>query len=270
MSAMKAYYSVIQYCPNRSRLEAANIGVLLLCPEAQFVRARTAANNARVRRFFNKDSFDLDTKRINATKKAIERRLATDNQSFRTPEDLVRFIDTRANEIVLTPPRPMKVSNPEADLDHLFDELVGGPARQPRKGAAEVVPELDRIFHRPSLRNRVLFDQEVQVPVVERSLRIPYAFRNGVLNLVKPQAFSNDVNAATRAAMSLAITGDLLRRHPNEQGKEARLVVVPAITPAACDVVERVRAVLSEYCVRTVLPEDITEFGEEIERTAHA
>ena len=35
------YYSVIQYCPDRSRLEAANVGVLLFVPAGGYLRART-------------------------------------------------------------------------------------------------------------------------------------------------------------------------------------------------------------------------------------
>ena len=121
MSATKGYYSVIQYCPDRSRMEAANVGVLLLCPEIGFVKARTAAGNDRARKFFGYDSFDK--RRLNAAKRAIERRLEVDRESFRSPEDIVRFMDTRGNDILLTPPRPTKVLDPEAELETLFKEL---------------------------------------------------------------------------------------------------------------------------------------------------
>lgn len=38
---MKGYYSIIQYCPDLSRFEAANVGVLLFCPERAFLKALT-------------------------------------------------------------------------------------------------------------------------------------------------------------------------------------------------------------------------------------
>jgi len=38
MTAHKGYYSVVQYCRDRSRLEAANTGVLLFCPELDICR----------------------------------------------------------------------------------------------------------------------------------------------------------------------------------------------------------------------------------------
>ena len=44
--ANKAYYCLIQYCPDMSRLEAANVGVVLFCPEKGFLAARMSRDNA--------------------------------------------------------------------------------------------------------------------------------------------------------------------------------------------------------------------------------
>lgn len=267
MSATKGYYSVIQYCPDASRLEAANIGVLLLCPDIRFVRARTAAANDRIRRFFKGQPIDL--KRVNAAKRAIERRVETDHERFRTPEDLVRFVETRGNDIVLTPPRPMKVLDAERELEQLFDELVGGRAR--RGGKRNDFPEVDAVFRRPSLQGRVLFDQSISVPVLERPLRVPYAYRNGVVNLVKPQRFARDEAQATSTAMRLAIEGDLLARHKIEN-QEHKLIVVPAFESDSepSGLRNRIDGVLGEYRVRVIHGSKLDAFAAEVEREAHA
>lgn len=263
MSATKGYYSVIQYCPDRSRMEAANIGVLLLCPEVGFVKARTAEGNDRIRRFFRGQPIDLV--RVNAAKRSIERRVEVDRDNFSTPEDLVRFMDTRGNDILLTRPRPMKVQDPQADLDALFRELVGGRARRERAEAE--IPTLDQVFRRPALQNRVLFDQEVIIPVLRRPLRVPYAFRNGVLNLVKPHRFAAEENRATLTAMRLASEGELLHRHP-ENGEQRKLIVVSAFesTAISTDLPNRVGAVLSEFHVRVVPENEIEAFAAEVEQ----
>jgi hypothetical protein len=73
MAHYPAYYSIIQYCPDRGRAEAANVGILVLCPALGFVNARTAAGNDRVRRFFGSDSFDRE--RLKLVKRAIEQRV---------------------------------------------------------------------------------------------------------------------------------------------------------------------------------------------------
>jgi hypothetical protein len=51
----KGYYSIIQHCPHLGRFEAANVGVLLFCPERHFLQAITARNNSRVIRFFGSE-----------------------------------------------------------------------------------------------------------------------------------------------------------------------------------------------------------------------
>lgn len=266
MNATKGYYSVIQYCPDASRMEAANIGVLLLCPDVGFVRARIADGNDRIRRFFRGQPIDLA--RVNAAKRAIEKRVEIDRANFRTPDDLIRFIETRGNDVVLTPPRSMRVLDAEAEIDQLFRELVGGRARKGRRQPE--MPELDRIFRQPSLQSRVLFDQTFSVPVLNRPLRVPYAFHNGVLNLVKPQRFSAEVSRATSAAMRLAIEGDLLHRHPtgNEQHK---LIVVSDFeqSESVVPLRQRVSKLFGEYHVRVVHSEQLTEFGREVESQAH-
>lgn len=67
------YYSLIQYCPDLSKAESVNVGVLLFCPDVKFIDARTSSGNDRVRRFFGGGSFD--SARLQAAKKAIEVRL---------------------------------------------------------------------------------------------------------------------------------------------------------------------------------------------------
>ena len=52
MNAHRGYYSLIQYCPDLSRLEAVNVGVVLFCPEPRFIEARTSAGNDKPRRLF--------------------------------------------------------------------------------------------------------------------------------------------------------------------------------------------------------------------------
>jgi hypothetical protein len=111
MSTAKGYYSLIQYCPDLSRLEAANVGVLLFCPERRFIKARVSHNNDRIRRFFSPEQ--ADWKKIDAMKDAVANRLAVESEAFNTLEDLQRFIALQANEIQLTLPRPMKVFEPE-------------------------------------------------------------------------------------------------------------------------------------------------------------
>ena len=73
MPDRKAYHSIIQFCPDRSGAEGANIGVILLCPDLDLVDGKTATGNDRARRFLCSEAFDKQ--RLMIIKRAIETRV---------------------------------------------------------------------------------------------------------------------------------------------------------------------------------------------------
>ena len=267
MSGHPGYYSLIQYCPDSSRAEAANVGVLLFCPAIGFLEARTAGGNDRVRRFFR--GRDVDIARLNTMKRSIERRLKVEADRFKTLDDLVGFIESRGNDIVLTAPRPMKVAEPRADLTRLFAELVGGRVLGDKQAA--LIPEMDGPFARLSQEGRLQIKERVRVPLLGTTIRAPYSYRNGVVNLIKPHRFSGPEDDARRSAGHLAIEGDLLKKHPHEAGGDFRLVVVSAMQTAAAVAREDMLAPLfHEYGVKFVRRSQVSEFVQQVQRDAHA
>jgi hypothetical protein len=267
MYPTSGYYCLIQYCPDAARLEAANVGVVLFCPDVPFLGARTAPSNDRVSRFFGRDS--IDPERLNAAKKALEDRLRVERASFRELADLEKFVRTRANELILTPPRPITVRAPERELGELFEELVGKRERKVKK--ASRLQTLDQVFHKLKLQGRARLNVRVEIPVLKRTVKFPYAYNNGVLNLVKPQQFSDEEERATKTAMELAIEGDLLSRHTVEEGRKAKLIVVSSFEPeeVPSGLRDRIHDVLEEYNVEPVPAERVKEFARKVEREAH-
>jgi hypothetical protein len=124
-------------------------------------------------------------------------------------------------------------------------------------------------MHRPSLTGRVRFNEQVVIPVLGRSLEVPYAYQNGKLNLVKPQSFAEEGKALATAGR-LALQGDLLQKHSEGAGR--RLIVVPSFDKPerSADVRRRVEQLFGEYHIRVVPPESVEEFVAEVEREAHA
>ena len=47
MTTEKGYYSLIQFCPDVSRLEAVNLGVILFCPGSAFLQALCRTSKVR-------------------------------------------------------------------------------------------------------------------------------------------------------------------------------------------------------------------------------
>ncbi len=267
MKPKRGYYSLIQFCPDPSRLEMVNVGVVLLCPDANFIAARTSANNRRAEKLVGRG--ELDRHALNSAKQAIEHRLDVDRASFQSHEDLMAFVNTRGNNLKLTAPRPVKVFDPAADLDKLFSELVGGRSRtQPVEPPA---PQLEEVFRGLHQQGRARLNLRIEVPVLGRSLRIPYAYQNGVLNLVRPQRFSNKEGVAMESAMRLAMEGDLLQRHGQDAGGEKKLIVVSLFSPNGekNGVAKRVGQLLQEYDVTNVPENEIGEFVTRVERDAH-
>lgn len=214
--------------------------------------------------FFGPDCFD--PRRLNLAKKSIEKRLEIENVNFTNLNTLNQFINSRANELFLTDPRPLKLSNPEEELEKLFKELVGGRTRA--KLTRTIFPKLDRVFRSPELVKRIQFNQFVSVPIVNKHIRIPYAYRNGILNLVKPQLFTQD---RIPTAMQLAVEGDLIQTNP-ENSERSNFILVPKFDNKIAKHSSLRRSLsdlFNKYKIRTVWKEELYEFMEEVKKQAH-
>lgn len=272
MSFHPAYYSIIQFCPDRGRAEAANVGVLLLCPELGFVGARTSEHDRRVKKFFG--SASVDWKRLRLIEHAIEARVRDDYDWSEGLPALERFISTRANDIQLTPARSMKTADPEVDLDVLFRELVDvGPelARVAAMQAAHPEPaafvRLDAGLRTSGVKERIRFGEHIRVPILGKELEVPYVYENGVINLVKPYQFRGGSKTVTKDASELAVEGDLLQRYPAERPRQ--LIVLPAFTGQSEKAAEQVETLFGEYKVRVVHEDEVDSFLAEVAMTAH-
>ena len=269
MKAQRGYYSLIQFCPDASRLEAVNVGVVLFCPRAGFLKARTSNSSRRAEQLVGRGQLERET--LRAAKEAIERRLEADRASFQNLEDLERFVNTRANWLKLTHARPVKVFDPEQELENLYEELVGGKSlRRAKAEKQELFPDLHDTFVRLNSQGRAQLDLRITVPVLERSLDVPYAFQNGRLNLVKPQRFSGQEGRSMDTAMRLALEGDLVKRHGTEEHRDARLIVLSSFAePENGALVSRIDSLFSEYGVETVAKDQVAVFVARVEQEAH-
>ncbi len=264
MSTSKGYYSVIQYCPDLARLEAANVGVLLFCPAPHFLRARTAASNRRIRQFFGSKDGDWD--QINALKAAVEERLEAERERFRTLADLEHFIATRGNEIQLTPARPVKVLNPEQDLDLLFRRLVGGAVRPTTE--VTTARRLEESLAEESLAPFIRRDVSVTVRAFHRTLTVPFGYQNGYFTLIQPTNFTQLSPSKTIArACRFAVEGRSLFEHPDDQLGKMQMLVVGEFATGQDEARAVVRDIFEDNDVRLFTLVDLAGLVEEIRRT---
>ncbi len=262
------YYSLIQYCPDRMRLEAANIGVLLFCPERKYLRARMATTNRRIDRFFGAEAGDL--KQINAMKKMLEHRLTAEAKVIHDVEGLQRFAELLANEIVITEPRVMLVEEPELDLAQLFEDLVGKFIRTEPGPERVLIEKLRLSIDTPRLKAVLKRDVVVKVPVFGNELRVPFAYQNGRLNLIEAHEFNQQREQdIIRDVLTKAAQGNLIYKHPDSEAGECQLVVVAAFGRAAEAHRQQVETVLRDHNVAFFPESALGDLEKQIAETAH-
>jgi len=261
---LNCYYSLVQYCPDSSRLEAVNVGVVLACPREKFVDAVFASANDRVRRLFGKDGLDLPS--LNDAKQALANRIRHSSPELSSEAGLAGFATSRGNDLTLTHPRPMRAENPALALQQLFEDLVGG-RRQAAAEATSKIPALTKMMAEPEIAHLVRVRPRVSVPVVGLQMHADYAFQNGRLNLVRGQVFKNQ---PVNSAMRIAIEGNLLYKHPLPSDGAAQLIIVHQFEGGAQEERSKVADLFDEYKVRHFDVSDIPRLREEILAVAHS
>ena len=264
MKPSRGYYSIIQYCPDLGRCEAANVGVLLFCPERHFLKAVTSRNNRRIARFFG--STGHDSVRITTLKRGLEDRVQKESSGIKTVDDLQRFIALRANLLQFTPPKPMRVSDPEKDLAVLYEELIGEPAKKRHsKTLRRIIGEK---FSGARLDKKLCRDITVTVPILEKTVEIPFAFQNGRFNLINPVHFeAADPDTVLGTACKYAVEGRSLFQHADPQHGNRQLIVVGRFRQSDRESPARVRRVFKEHDVRLFKASELPMLVDEIRRT---
>jgi hypothetical protein len=117
------YYTVIQYLPDRTLMEAVSIGILLFCPELNFIGMRTTRNNRRIERFIGRNVGVENFLQI--YKDGLEHLF---NEKFPhgfSFEEMQNYLRSFVNDIHFTDIRTTLVVNPEQDLGSLFTRVFG-------------------------------------------------------------------------------------------------------------------------------------------------
>jgi hypothetical protein len=266
----KGYYSILQYVHDPERSEGANVGIVLFCPEKSFIRAQTATGNDRVKRFFSRtEGIELDFDRINALKIAFEERVCAEAGRMRTFEEFRHFVDSRANQLLLTPPRPIKIADPEAELAELFEVLVGGRRRRRAEPSPEdeIIVEFDRLLAERGAAGRVQRGFTVESRLLDRTLVFPVAFRNGSINVVQPVAFPTAKDRGIDRACQLAVEGNDLLNRPDP----IKLNVLGSFDGSPeSEWISHVRAVLEKYGAKLHTADEADVLVDEIALTAHS
>jgi hypothetical protein len=268
MNLAKCYYSLVQYCPDLARQEAVNVGVVLLCPEAEFLQARLVRKNKRAVDFFGTGT--ESSQLLEAMKQALWNRLEVEREQMLTLAGFQAFVNTRGNDLLLTSPKPLRTERtPAAELDFLYTELVEGDAAerataQPSR-SKEVAQQLDLALSSPRLQPFLRKNVTVKVPALQRAVEVPYGYQNGRFNLVQPVNFHQKAaDKVGDAACRYAVEGDSLFGHKDDEWGDMQLVVVAKFRADAEQGRKVVTKMFEDYHVRLLLADEAGTLEEEI------
>lgn len=258
----RGFFSIVQYCPDLDRGECANVGVVLCVPELGYLGVRMSENNEGPKQRFGATAFD--DFQLTAAKAAIEGRLRAEGAAWTEPSQVIDFARREANNLQLTKPRTMLSLSPSEDLAELFYRMVFVERRTKSRVAK---PNLKVLLEERAPEVPWLRDVEVELPRLG-ALKAPYAYRNGALNLIRPESFPMDERVATQRASELAVKSHILHGMPGESRK---LIVVGAFDASATqELKERLGFVLAEHEARLVHEAELPEFVEQVKAEAHS
>jgi hypothetical protein len=260
MKFHEGYYSLIQFCPDLSRLEGINIGVLIYSPEEKRVRCRFTKSNRRITQCFGKQ----DRSYIVGAKSAAKERLQ--RQVFATKGELAEFINKRANGIQFTELRFLKTADMNNEVDRLFERLVvsEGTSRRIR-----IDRQLGEKLSEYGVEGLVEKSVNVELPNISESIQVPFAYQNGRFNLIAPVQFSPDGRDLLSKTGERAIEGQLLYETPDPERGKLRLVVVAQFPPLFNDSREEyVKSVLEKHNVQVYNLENLEPLIQDIKKSA--
>jgi hypothetical protein len=264
MQPAKGYYSILQFVPDLERAEGANVGIVLFCPEKRFLDIKLAGGNDAVRRLFGRYAFDL--KRIDVMKSSFAERIKYEVKNIYSREDFEKFVHTRANQLILTEPRPMKVFDPRKDLEVLAERLVAtrhyaAPQREitPR----QLINRLDDEFRKRRIDRVIKRGYELEIPLLQKKETYPFAFKNGKPNAVKTVVFGSDIENVRSRASVLAVEG------ANLASLDWKLNVVAGFNNADPDERKMVKDILTSFPVEYYEESKLEDFVESVANSAH-
>lgn len=220
-SPKRCTYSLVRYVPDLTKGEVMNIGILLHCPEEEYLGCLFTADMRRIKHFHPQADLTL----LRGLQQDFEQQIDR-HEAYLAPY-LETMHQTLSNMIQLAPPRFCLLADPQAQLPELFRRYVDSrPApAQPLDTRVQIKQRLTAALVRSGAWQRL----EKRVPashwtVAGDPFTFDYGYRpNGVIKLIHALSLSRD----TQLAKTLVYTLDRVRRR-----EPAALTAVIGLMPA--------------------------------------
>ncbi len=260
------YYSLIQYCPDPGKLEAANVGVALFDPASRQFDFKTVGVR-RVHTFFGRGQIGSDQFADLMSSFAV--RLKRAGKSFATADEVGTFADALAGEIVMSPPRPVAIDLFDSRLTDLATKLIGWHKRPiADSDGRSVRSRLTSEFKKPAYQKLVQQNVRVTLPSFDQNLVMPYGYQNGRYNFIKPVNFATPGNDGLLEKTGvISLKAEELYATNGPHGL-MQLVVVADFKPSQESVKQHVRRTLEKAHAKFYTAESLPQLLAEIREHA--
>ncbi|MCA8910732.1 MAG: DUF3037 domain-containing protein [Planctomycetes bacterium] len=241
----RAFYSLIQYCPDFARREAMNVGLVLVAPSLGGAMVRVTTNTSRVRTCLAKRA---PAQMIHGQLRNIAHLLERKRHSIHSMKDLVNIAEMQGNEIQLTEPVEIVLEGSQDPLTPLYDRLVESVEHK-KKRRTPLRTQLERRLKAAKVLKFVDESPNVKPAGLEElPLSFDFGYQNGTYNLIETKALGHleSEPALVNQLVGAAGWGGLLAAHPDPQVGELRLTLVAEFGPHQRDVLPKMRRILSE------------------------
>jgi len=225
MTKYCGYYSIIQYCPNRTLMEVASMGILLFCPELNFVGVRTTQQNRRIEKIFGKNVCDENF--LQSYKDGLHHHFNKKFSQVVSFDEMQNYLRSFVNDVCFTDIHTTLVVDPERDIDSLYVRIFGAEEDTQKHEPKHYHPRqklLNELRSRRSdILDKIAIPKFVKIPEYDHAIRPVFVFLNEYVNLVVPRTINLD-NAAIQAGFGL-VTSKLLAKHELEWGRSKMVIL---------------------------------------------
>ena len=260
----RAFYSLVQYCPDLSRLEVANVGVVVFCPELNFLGSEMTQDHTRINQMFGRGQRDL--KRLRVVKAGLKEKFASTDPQSLSLELLNQWAALHVNTIRMSPFMPCRVSSdPRLDIQKLFNELVEPATVSVSVNKPAALREtLKERFSAPELSKRIRRKIKVKIPIWDREEEIPYGYQNGRMNLITPVVFPKTKPALENHVAKYAVEGESLYQHEGAELGPMQLLVVGQFDGDDQAAASLARRIFDQHKVRLFQRTELQKLSDEI------
>jgi hypothetical protein len=187
-------FTVLRYVHDITAGEFLNVGVVVYAPEARFLMARTRTTYGRLTKVFPDANGDAFKRIIGHVESAIETAAARLDDLF--PESgasaldfAFRVLPQDDNSLQWSPLGSGRTSNPEKELDVLFERMVTRHETKgtyERRNEDEVWKSFSRSLQKRNLLSRL---QAKEIVASADSKTFGHAWKNGIWHCLEPISF---------------------------------------------------------------------------------